>query len=164
METVLFVLFAAGLLVTSGAVVVSRNPLKSALYLIVSLVCLAVLFVLLDAQFVAAMQILVYAGAIMVLFVFVIMLLNLQPGAARPIYVSLSKAAGAVAVLYCSFRIAQGAFEVGMGAKVAPTVASSVKAVGALMYSEHLFALQAIGVLLLVAIVGPIVLGMKKLT
>jgi NADH-quinone oxidoreductase subunit J len=161
MEVFLFVFAAAGLLVSAGAVIFARSPLRGALSLIISLCFLAVLFILLDASFVAAMQVLVYAGAIMVLFIFVIMLLNLTPTATKPIYLSFSKLLGGLAALYFAGRIAQGALRYGAGSGKA--VDSTVKAVGTLMLTDYLFAFEAIGVLLLVAIVGPVVLGMKRL-
>ncbi len=163
MDIAVFVIAAAGLLVAAGATILARTPLKGALSLIVALVFLSVLFVLLDASFVAAMQVLVYAGAILVLFVFVIMLLNLQPGASRPIYFSISKILGGLAALYFAARIAEGAFRYGVPAGVGKPVVATVKVVGELMLSQYLFAFEAIGVLLLVAIVGPVVLGLKRL-
>src|ERR1051326_9547726 len=88
----LFFFLVAGLAVVSGLLVVTRaNPIKSVLFLIVNFFCLAVLYLTLQAQFIAVIQIIVYAGAIMVLFLFVIMLLNLgdetrtavKPGVAK---------------------------------------------------------------------------------
>jgi NADH:ubiquinone oxidoreductase subunit 6 (subunit J) len=78
MEMIAFVLLSAGLLGTSAAVLIAKNPIHSALYLVLSFFSLAGLYLLLNANFVAIIQVLVYAGAIMVLFLFVIMLLNLS--------------------------------------------------------------------------------------
>lgn len=163
MELFLFVVAAAGLLASALAVIMARSPLRGALALIIALCFLAVLFVLLDAAFVAAMQILVYAGAIMVLFIFVIMLLNLAPSASKPIYLSISKLLGGLAALYFAARIAQGALHSGLASGPGKAVDATVKSVGRLMLTDYLFAFEAIGVLLLVAIVGPVVLGMKRL-
>ncbi|MBC7795021.1 MAG: NADH-quinone oxidoreductase subunit J [Clostridia bacterium] len=167
LSLMVFVVAAAALLVSAIAVISARNPLMSALALISSLVFLAVLFVILDAAFVAAMQVLVYAGAILVLFVFVIMLLNLQQADDRPFWVamwdriSISKILGAGAAIYLGLRVGLGALQFPGGAGV--PVDGSVKVIGALMMSQYVFAFEAIGVLLLVAIVGPVVLGMKRL-
>lgn len=161
LELVVFVLCAAGLLVSAGAVILMRSPLKSALSLISTLVFLAVLFVLLDAAFVAAMQVLVYAGAILVLFVFVIMLLNLQPANDRGVYFSISKILGGAAAVFFALKIGINALAFSGGPGVA--VDGSVKAVGTLMLSQYVFAFEAVGILLLVAIVGPVVLGLKRL-
>lgn len=163
MDIFIFVIAAAGLIVSSGAVVMARSPLRSALALITTLVFLAILFVLLDASFVAAMQVLVYAGAILVLFVFVIMLLNLQPGTHRQRYLSVSKVLGGLAALYFAARIAEGAYRYGIPAGPGLAVNATVRVVGQLMMTQYLFAFEAIGVLLLVAIVGPVVLGLKRL-
>src|SRR5947199_10630155 len=85
MSPVLFWIFASLMLVFGAAVVVNRNPVASALSLVVSFIGLAALFMSLDAYFLGIIQVLVYAGAVMVLFLFIIMLLNLQAEARRPI-------------------------------------------------------------------------------
>src|SRR3954452_3199091 len=78
MSPILFYLFTALTLVFAVGVVINRNPVASALSLVVSFLCLAALFVGLDAYFIAVIQVLVYAGAVMVLFLFIIMLLDLR--------------------------------------------------------------------------------------
>ncbi len=159
---VLFYLAGAGIIIASLGVVLSKSPLRGALMLIGALMCQALLFVLLDASFVAAMQILVYAGAIMVLFVFVIMLLNLQPGAqGRPAYLSLSKTLGTLAAGYLFWLVFES---VGvLGAQGGKPVDGSVKSIGTILLSDYLFSFEAISVLLLVAVVGAVVLGLKRL-
>ena len=77
-ETALFVVLAVATVVTAILVILQRNPVNSAIFLIVTFFCLAGIYLLLQAEFVAIIQVLVYAGAIMVLFLFVIMLLNLE--------------------------------------------------------------------------------------
>jgi NADH-quinone oxidoreductase subunit J len=156
----MFFLGAAGTIGAAIMMVFSRSPLRAAMWLIAALCGVALLFLLLDAAFVATMQVLVYAGAIMVLFVFVIMLLNLGPDASvRPAYLSVAKVLGTLAAGYFTFAI--------IGATSASTAAEidgSVKAVGTLLLSDFLFAFEAISVLLLVAVVGAVVLGLKRLT
>ena len=157
----LFYIGAAGAVVSALMMVFSRSPLRAALWLIATLCAVALLFVLLDATFVAAMQVLVYAGAIMVLFVFVIMLLNLGPDASvRPAYLSVAKVLGALGAGYFTFRIITSASGGGAG----KPVDGSVKAVGTLLLTDYLFAFEAISILLLVAVVGAVVLGLKWLT
>ena len=159
METVLFYIGAVGAVVGALAVVRAKTPLRGALWLIVTLCAVALLYVLLDASFVAAMQILVYAGAIMVLFVFVIMLLNLGPEArARPASLPLSKVLGVLASAYFVWRIIHAVAAGGSRA-----VDGSVKSVGTLLLTDYLFAFEAISVLLLVAVVGAVVLGLRRL-
>ncbi len=163
MATILFYLAAVGLLGSAGAVILSRSPLRSALALIVALAFLALLYVLLDAPFVAAMQVLVYAGAIMVLFIFVIMLLNLQPGGSgRPAYLSIAKGLGTLASVYVFYAILRGSGAVGPTAGAA--VDGSVRNIGRLLLTNYLFGFEAISILLLVAVVGAVVLGLRKLT
>lgn len=162
METLGFGLMAALSVSAALGVVLARSPLRSALALIVALCSLAVLFGLLDAPFVAAMQVLVYAGAIMVLFLFVIMLLNFGPDTpVRPRYLAMSKVAGGAGVAYLTVAA-------GMAALAHPTAGrsldGSVKHIGTLLLSESLFAFEAISLLLLVAVVGAVVLGLKRLT
>jgi NADH-quinone oxidoreductase subunit J len=161
LELGLFVVGAAGALLSALAVVLAHSPLRAALYLIASLCSVALLFILLDAGFVAAMQVLVYAGAIMVLFVFVIMLLNLGTVGGRPAYLSLSKVMGGVAVGYLSWRVGEAALAIGSGEGKA--VDGTVKSIGTLLLTDYLFGFEAISILLLVAVVGAVVLGMKRL-
>ena len=161
---VLFGLASAVTLVSAVATVWSKSPLRSALYLISSLCGVALLFLLLDAPFVGAMQVLVYAGAIMVLFVFVVMLLNLGEGQTRPRTYGLSKILGSLAVFYVSYRVATAAFHMGESLGASKSVDGTVKGVGTLLLSDYLFGFEAISVLLLTAVVGAVVFGMKRLS
>jgi NADH-quinone oxidoreductase subunit J len=162
MESLSFIIVAAGLLAMALCVVLARSPLRSALALIVALCLQAILYVMLDAPFVAAMQVLVYAGAIMVLFLFVIMLLNLGPDAVRrPAYLAVSKVLGTVFTGFVVYRMATLALEEhGPGR----AVDGSVKHIGNLLLSDFLFNFEAISVLLLVSVVGAVVFGLKRLT
>jgi NADH-quinone oxidoreductase subunit J len=161
---VLFCVAAVGLLTAALVTVGARSPLRSALSLIVALCFLALLFLLLEAPFVAAMQILVYAGAVMVLFVFVIMLLNLGPDASkRPPYISFAKVLGGVAVGYIAW-VAVSRMLAAPGVMGGGTVDGTVKNIGTLLLTDYLFAFETISVLLLVAVIGSVVLGLRKLT
>jgi NADH-quinone oxidoreductase subunit J len=163
MATFLFYFAAIFMLASAMGVVLAKSPLRSALWLIVTLASLALLYVLLDAPFVGAMQVLVYAGAIMVLFVFVIMLLNLQPGPhGRPAYLSIAKVLGSAAALYVLYAVLRGTGAATGTAGAA--VDGSVRSIGRLLLTEYLFGFEAISILLLVAVVGAVVLGMRKLT
>ena len=163
MEDVIFGITSALMLLMSVLVVWARSPLRSALALICSLCCAAVLYILLDAQFVAAMQILVYAGAIMVLFLFVIMLLNLGTEARRPtVSVAMgAKLLGGGAVAYFSLRLLETSVQSRGPGRL---LDGSVKHIGNLLLTDYLFNFEAISVLLLVAVVGAIVFGLKRLT
>jgi NADH-quinone oxidoreductase subunit J len=156
----IFYVAAASALGGALLVVLARSALRSALWLILTLCSVAVLFLLLDASFVAAMQVLVYAGAIMVLFVFVIMLLNLGPeGSVRPAYVSVAKVLGALAACYFTYQV-MAKVAGGEGKAVDGTVAT----IGKLLLTDYLFGFEAISVMLLVAVLGSVVLGLKRLT
>ena len=166
MEDLGFVIAAAGLLSMAAQVVWQRSPLRGALALIAALCFQAGLYVLLSAPFVAAMQVLVYAGAIMVLFVFVIMLLNLGPDeAGRLRQVTLSKVVGSVAAVALVGRlVAAACAQKGVGAPGRGLPNGSVRHVGELMLTDYLVGFEAVSVVLLVAVVGSVVLGFRRLS
>src|SRR5689334_22970108 len=100
MSPLLFYFFAALTLIFGVAVVVNRNPVASALSLVVSFLGLAALFVGLDAYFIAVIQVLVYAGAVMVLFLFIVMLLNIQAEARRKVNLTAYVGGGLVTLAF----------------------------------------------------------------
>ncbi len=100
MPSLLFWLFTALMLIFAGAVVINRNPVASALSLVVSFLCLAALFVGLDAFLIGVMQVLVYAGAVMVLFLFIIMLLDLRAEERRKLNLLAIAGGGAVTLAF----------------------------------------------------------------
>jgi len=166
MTDVLFYLFAA-LAVVSGFLVVlnpfSRNPVTSALFLVVTIMALAGLFVLLHAFFLAAVQVLVYAGAVMVLFLFVIMMLDLKEEQRRSLGflrlgIALVVASGFL-ILFLRHVPALNALE-----KTGPApVDGSTPALGKMLLAGYLLPFELVSVLLLVAMVGVIVLTKKDL-
>jgi len=171
MDAILFWLFALVMVVASLLVIGQRNPMYSVLLLIVSFGALSGLYVLLDAPFVAAIQIIVYAGAIMVLFLFVVMLLNIPTedpptgyharllGGAGP------RRFGAVLAVVFAFELFW-AFSRGLQSTSLPAGAarrqSSVHEIGMKLFGEYAFAFEATSVLILVAMVGAIVLARKE--
>lgn len=165
MSPALFWAFAALMLVFGGLVVLQRNPVASALSLVVCFIGLAALFISLDAFFIGVIQVLVYAGAVMVLFLFIIMLLDLKAEQRR--VVAPVALAGGVIVIF-SFtggliRILQG-FAPGRSMFPAlPTTVDDVKRVGMLLFTEYNLPLQVMATLLLVATVGVIVLSKREL-
>jgi len=165
MADLFFYLFAA-LTLVSGALVVlnpfTRNPVTSAMFLVLTMVFLSGLFVLLHAYFLAAVQILVYAGAVMVLFLFVIMLLDLRAEEQRRIKVfSAGLATAAVAGLFAliGLSIWNGA-PAGEGLRRAEGVTFDL---GRLLFTGYLLPFEIVSVLLLVAMVGVILLSKKDL-
>lgn len=167
MQDVLFYIFA-GLTLLCGLLVVanpfSRNPVTSAMFLVLTIVSMAGLFVLLHAFFLAAIQILVYAGAVMVLFLFVIMLLDLKEEERRQI-----KTAGLIAALLAVAAIATMFYKVlaasreQLAAGPAPTLQGATAPLGKLLFTEYLLPFEILSVLLLVAMVGVILLSKKDL-
>jgi NADH-quinone oxidoreductase subunit J len=167
-ELISFFVFAAIAIVASLLVIGQRNPMHSVMLLIVSFGALSGLYVLLDAPFTAVTQIIVYAGAIMVLFLFVVMLLNAHtedeviPPTLGPhgmkIAVLLSIALAAEAVWAFS-RINQSVFVTDPG--VTGSI-SSVKTIGMGIFTTHSFAFEVTSILILVAMVGAVVIARKE--
>ena len=181
MEGTLFNIFA-GLAVLSALLVVlnplSRNPVTSAMFLVMTMISISGLFVLLGAYFLAAVQILVYAGAVMVLFLFVIMLLDLQQTARRKLnLVSLAMGILAVGALFLVYKSslestygeASQQHEVAADADQAEAttakVVGSTQALGQALFSfgnGFILPFEIVSVLLLVAMVGVILLSRKE--
>jgi NADH-quinone oxidoreductase subunit J len=163
MQDILFYIFAF-LTLLCGVLVIdnpfSRNPVTSAMFLVLTIVSLAGLFVLLDAFFLAAVQVLVYAGAVMVLFLFVIMLLDLKAEERRRI-----KKFGAligliiVAAIFSIFWRSLSA----LSATSSPTLEGSTVALGKLLFTQYLLPFEIVSILLLVAMVGVVLLSKKDL-
>lgn len=163
-ETYLFYFFATLTVVLAIAVVTQPNPIGAAVALVGTFFALAAMFVLLHAHFVAIMQILLYAGAIMVLFLFVIMLLNLQPDQMRIRTIAGSRLVLGSAAIYLGGLLALAFFgwrnlfgEGGIGTEVNGTV----EAVGRLLLSDYLVPFELTSVLILVAVIGAVVLARK---
>jgi NADH-quinone oxidoreductase subunit J len=166
LEEILFYSFAAGGIASALLVVTRRNPIISAICLIVNFFCLAGLYLTLHAQFIAVIQILVYAGAIMVLFVFVIMLLNLgDERRLRDGFTWKKVAAGGFGLgifmeLIYIFMIQTGTPSIEMERA---TNIGTVEAVGHMLFTHFLFPFEVTSLLLTATIVGAIVLAKKKL-
>lgn len=166
--TFLFYLFAALALFGGIGVVVCRNPVSAAFSMIVSFLGLASLFIQLDAYLVGILQILVYAGAIMVLFLFIIMLLDVQEEEKRHFpYISFAGAGAVVGgfLILVLLVLARG----GSAGRTFPALAaaepgrSDVHRIGELLFGTYWFPVQIVGVLLLAATVGVVVLSKKEL-
>ena len=163
MQDILFYIFAALTLVCGALIILSRNPVNSAMFLVLSIASLAGLFVLLHAFFLAAIQVLVYAGAVMVLFLFVIMLLNLIEEERRQIKL-FGAFAGciSVAVIALVFRQAMTHSQLVSGAST-PTVEGATIPLGELLFNNYLLPFEILSVLLLVAMIGVILLSKRDL-
>ena len=167
-EAVFFFLFAAGSLVSTLGVVLSRNPVNSAISLVVSFFFLAGIYVLLHAHFNAIIQIMVYAGAIMVLFVFVLMLLNFgHDDEPEEVIVTPTKlAAVAVGVGLLVAMIGASSAFVDGGARIwgpsVPPEFGGVSEVGRQLITNYVFPFEMAAVLLLVGIVGAVVVAKRR--
>jgi NADH-quinone oxidoreductase subunit J len=165
MIPLLFYLCAAGALLAGVLVIVKKNPVICALFLVLAMLCLAVIYLLLGAEFIAAIHIIVYAGAIMVLFLFVIMLLNLdkEPRATvKGRFYKISAALLAVILL----GLVAGAVGLHSLPERGTAVASNVgntQAIARLLFGRYLLPFEITSVILLVAIIGAVVLVKKKL-
>ncbi len=148
-------------------VVIHPNPMVSVLFLIMNLFCIALFYLMLRAQFLAALQIIIYAGAIMVLFVFVVMLLNLKTeeglrtGFGPQRWGALLLGAVFAALMFHAIRdrADQPYFEPG---KLDSTFGAA-RALGALLFSKYLLAFEAASLLLIAAMIGAVVLAKRRL-
>lgn len=166
MEAILFYLTALVAVVASFYVTKCRNPINSALCLVTNFICLAVLYVMLEAPFMAAIQIMVYAGAIMVLIIFVIMLLNLGT-AIKSVYTHGLIGGGVLAVLMLILtnRFVAGGEATGTGGEVTSEMIRNfghTEMIGKAMFTDFLLPFEIASILLLVAIVGAVVLSKRK--
>ena len=167
-EQVLFYLFAVGIVTTSLGVIVMRNPVASAMSLVACFFFLAGSYVLLWAHTIAVLQILVYAGAIMVLFLFVIMLLSLtDTGPIARVTVSRVLGVAGVVGMFVILTIAflklpasTSTWTADMG-QVAQF--GTIKYLGSVMYTQWLFPFESVSLLLLVAIVGAVVVAKSRI-
>lgn len=163
MQDIAFYILSALTLLCGLMVVTRRDPIASALSLVMCIICLSGLFVLLEAFFLGAVQILVYAGAVMVLFLFVIMLLDLKEQQKRRIKAGAG-AVGIAAVGCVGALLVRAILKTAPGAGLAePTAQGLPKPLGNLLFTQYLLPFEILSVLLLVAMVGAILLSKKDL-
>jgi len=166
MSSLLFWTFAIVMIGFGGAVIINRNPIASALSLVVSFLGLSGLFVSLNAFFIGVIQVLVYAGAVMVLFLFIIMLLDLRAEKIRKIN-WLTFGGGVIVSLCLLVQILAVIGSTKMAKQPFPPLASprmdDVRSVGLLLFENYNLPFQIIAVLVLVATIGVIVLSKREL-
>jgi NADH-quinone oxidoreductase subunit J len=168
METLLFWLLALVALVASVSMIIQRNPVHSALSLILTLLSLAGLFLLLSSHFLAVIQVIIYAGAIMVLFLFVIMLLDVQRTETTISRVKMQKSLGVllgvVFFLETVLVLRSRAVKDMAAAAVTPLDPDfgTAAALGRVLFSHYIFPLQLAAVLLFVALIGAVVLSKRR--
>ena len=165
MSPLLFWVFALLMLIFGAAVILNRNPIASALSLVVSFLGLAALFVSLNAYFIGVIQVLVYAGAIMVLFLFIIMLLDLRAEKLRKINWVASVgglAVGLAFMLQLFFVIGRFSAASQTFPPLAKSSSDDVHRIGVLLFNNYNLPFQLIGVVILVATVGVIILSRRE--
>jgi NADH-quinone oxidoreductase subunit J len=164
MEAALFYSFS--IIAVAGALGVLlnvRNSINAALSLVVTMLALAVLFIMLNAEFIGVLQVMVYAGAIVVLFLFVVMLLNLRGGSMGAESQPVLKAVGALIVTAVSVKLA---LLLQLAPRPWPEISEeygSVAQMGQVLYTDYLLAVQAAGVLLLAGIVGAVIMAKRSI-
>lgn len=162
METVLFILFGAIAVCGAIMVVTRKHPMASALYLILTLFAVAALFVLRQAHFLAAIQVIIYAGAVVVLFVFVIMLINVPEDRLPVERATTVRVLGVLAAGFFILESAVLARRYSMPTGPAAEV-GTVEAVGRALFTDYLLAFEITSVLLLAAVIGAIALAKRKI-
>lgn len=167
METIFFTLVAAVTVLSGILVVTCRNPINSALSLILTFFCLATLYVMLDAPLMAAIQVIVYAGAIMVLIVFVIMLLNIRAETGkRYTHAGIIGTVTGFLILILTFSFLNNSTLTGVRGMIDTAVINRVghtELIARSMFTDFLLPFEITSILLLVAIVGAVILTKKKI-
>ncbi len=165
MPTLIFLYFAAIIVVTAALVVALRNPIYSALSLLVMFFHVAGLYVTLHAEFLAAIQIIVYAGAILVLYLFVVMLLNVKRDDRYNRQGPVALFLGAVLLTEVVLLTASHGLTVASPGPAADgeRVAGNTEAIGEVLYSTYLFPFEMASLILLAAMIGAVILSKKDI-
>jgi len=153
-------------IIASLLVVTRKNPIHSALFLVLTFLCVSVLYILLYSQFIAIIQVVVYAGAIVMLIIFVIMLLDLEQELRSGLKLFYSKVIGGLLMALFLLGIIYSVVWKSPTGKVGPytpdKVSANVKAVGEMLFTQYLFPFEIVSVLLVAAIVGAVILSKRR--
>lgn len=153
-------------IIASLMVITRKNPIHSALFMVLTLLCVAVLYILLHSPFIAIIQVIVYAGAIVMLIVFVIMLLDLEEELRSRLKIASFKVIGgflAVVFLMGILYAAVAKSPAGQaGSYTAEKMASNVRAIGESLFTTYLFPFEIVSILLVAAIIGAVILSKKR--
>ena len=162
----IFLYFAAVILVSAVLTVTRKNPIHSALFLVLTFLSVAVLYILLYSQFIAIVQVVVYAGAIVMLIVFVVMLLDLESELRSRLKIVSSKVIGGFLAVLFLFGILYSVVAKSptgkMGSYTPDKVNANVKAVGEVLFTQYLFPFEIVSVLLVAAVIGAVILSKKR--
>ena len=167
MEQALFYFFSAVLVVAAGMVITARNPVHAALFLVLAFFTSAALWLLLEAEFLAIVLVLVYVGAVMVLFLFVVMMLDINLAPLREGFIRyLPVGALVLALVVLEMVLVVGPRFFGADVVSVPAAAaadySNTKALGAVLYTVYVYPFEVAAVILLVAIVAAIALTLRR--
>lgn len=153
-------------IVASLLLITRKNPIHSALYMVLTLLCVAVLYILLHSPFIAIIQVIVYAGAIVMLIVFVIMLLDLETEFRSRLKVSYSKVIGGFLAVLFLFGILYAVIAKSptgqTGTYTTDKMANNVRTVGEALFTDYVFPFEIVAILLAVAIIGAVILSKKR--
>jgi NADH-quinone oxidoreductase subunit J len=165
MQILMFYIFGGGAVLSALIMVINKKPVSAAFSLIVTMFCLAGLYVLLEAHLIAALQVIVYAGAIMVLFLFVIMLLNIREKEGSLRGKILFQFAGILIVGYIFIKIVGLIGNGELPAKMEGAIQGfgTTKVVGLMLFTDFLFPFEIASILLLAAIVGAVIMAKAKI-
>jgi NADH-quinone oxidoreductase subunit J len=167
METLLFYIFSAVLIASSLAVITVRNPVHAVLFLVLTFFTSAAIWLLMEAEFLAITLVLVYVGAVMVLFLFVVMMLDINISVLREGFVKNAYIGVPVALIVVFELIAVvGSDRFGLGETAAPVRHaagySNTKALGHILYTDYVYSFELAAVVLVVAIIAAISLTMRR--
>ncbi|MFZ3236716.1 MAG: NADH-quinone oxidoreductase subunit J [Stellaceae bacterium] len=169
LQAILFYIFAAAAVGAGVMVVAARNPVHSVLFLILAFFNTAGLFILIGAEFLAMILVIVYVGAVAVLFLFVVMMLDIDFGQLRDGFVRYLPIGALVGLLLLaelvlvsvSWAVAPAGTVLGAVSPTGAAAVNNTRALGDILYTRYLFAFQAAGLILLVAMIGAIVLTLR---
>jgi NADH-quinone oxidoreductase subunit J len=165
-ETIIFYVFAVATVTSACAVVTVRNPVHAALSLVLTFFTSAVIWMTLEAEFLAISLVLVYVGAVMVLFIFVVMMLDINIARMREgfvRYLPLGLAVAAIMLMMMLSVVTSDVFVMDVGSEpVHAADYSNTKELGTVLYTKYVFAFEIAAVILLVAIIAAISLTMRK--
>ncbi|MFH1538352.1 MAG: NADH-quinone oxidoreductase subunit J [bacterium] len=169
LEQIVFYVLATGVVVSALLVITRRNAVYSAVFLVACFCCIAGIYVLLNAQFLAAAQVIVYAGAIMVLFVFAIMLLRADSPLACAETMSFQRIFGFAFAVVLLFQVGHIVKKFVISAPMGDfppekvAAAGNIETVGLILFTKYVYPFEVISILLLAAMIGAVVLAKRKL-
>jgi NADH-quinone oxidoreductase subunit J len=159
-EAVCFYAFAALALAAALSVVLNRQPIYSVLSLLVVMFCLAALFVMLGAYLVAALQVLLYAGAVLVLFLFVVMLLNLERETLSRLRLHTLRISGTIAALLLFLALSRALPTLALPSE--PAAEGTVESIGRLLFTTYLLPFELTSFIIVAAVIGAVTLAKQK--